>query len=124
MEITETTTADPTTARTSARLAHRLPRRGLAFAAVAALALTACGGDDGAAGTYEHDEEGTITLDEDGTGNWDQGGDPFEFEWEADGDDLTFDADGDEMTASIEDGNLVIPDDFISGDEDVTFERQ
>ena len=100
--------------------------------AVALVSLTtlACSSDgsDGAEGTYVHAEEGTITLSEGGEGTWEQEGndEPFEFEWEADGDTITFSSDGEEAPGKVrlEDGDLVLPPELISGDDDVTFERQ
>ena len=89
--------------------------------------LAACGGGGGgAAGTYVHEEEGTITLSDGGSATWEQEGqEPFEFEWSQEGDAVTFLRDGkEEGVARIEEGNLVIPPDMISGDEDVVFERQ
>lgn len=108
----------------------RLVRRSV-FAALMALLLVAgaCsgGGDDGAEGTYEHPEEGTITLSDGGKGTWVQEGndEPFEFEWQESGDTITFTSDGKEAgNVKLEDGDLVLPPDMISGDEDVTFTRQ
>lgn len=95
------------------------------MAAVACVGLfAACGGGDAAAGTYEHAEEGTIVLNEDGTGTWTQSGDPFEFTWEQEGETVTFVTDGgEEADMSLVDGDLVIPPEFISGDDPVTFAR-
>ncbi len=107
----------------------RLARR-LAPAAVVALLMigSACsGGNDGAEGSYEHPEEGTITLSADGKGMWEQEGndEPFEFEWEEKGDVIILSSDGEEEgEVRIEDGDLVLPPDMISGDEDVTFKRR
>lgn len=104
--------------------------RGSASAALVAMLLVggACsGGDDGAEGTYEHPEEGTITLSEGGKGTWEQEGDdePFEFEWQESGETITFSSDGEKAgDVRLEGGDLVLPPDMISGDEDVTFTRQ
>ena len=100
---------------------------------VAALGLfgAACSdaddGGGGAAGTYTHAEEGTIILEDGGAGTWEQEGndEPFEFEWREDGDVIVFSSDGEDAgEVTIEDGNLVLPPDLISGDDPVTFERQ
>lgn len=101
-----------------------------AAAAVASLALTlgGCADSNSPEGTYEHDSEGIITLSEGGVGTWEQEGDdePFEFEWEEDGDAIVLSTeDGAQGEVMLDDeGNLVLPPDLISGDEDVTFERQ
>ncbi len=86
--------------------------------------LSGCGGDEGAAGTYEHPEEGTIVLEDDGTGSWTQSGDPAEFTWAQEGTSITLTTEGG-STAEVDlvDGDLVIPPEFISGDEPVTFNR-
>jgi ABC-type glycerol-3-phosphate transport system substrate-binding protein len=99
----------------------------MALVVVAVLAACGGGGGNAAAGTYVHPEEGTITLSDGGSGTWEQEGndEPFEFEWTQEGDTVTFLLDGkDQGKARIEEGNLVVPPDMISGDEDVTFERQ
>jgi hypothetical protein len=96
----------------------------LLFVAVLA---TGCGGGDGAEGTYVHPVEGTITLAEGGEATWEQEGhdEPFEFEWEQDGETIAFVIDGETAgEVRLEDGDLVLPPDLISGDEDVVFERQ
>ena len=98
--------------------------------AVVLLAGGACSNDggDGAEGTYTHPEEGTITLSEGGDGTWEQEGndEPFEFTWREDGDAIIFSSDGEEAPGEVrlEDGNLVLPPELISGDEDVTFTRR
>lgn len=99
----------------------------LAAAVLLAAASSGCSDADGPEGTYVHDEEGTIVLDDDGSATWEQEGDnePFEFEWTADGESIDLLIDGEvEGTARIDNGDLVLPPDMISGDEDVTFERQ
>ena len=86
-----------------------------------------CSGDEGPEGTYQHPEEGTITLTEGGEGTWEQEGDdePFAFGWESEGDAVVFSKDDEEAgRATIADGDLVLPPDMISGDDDVTFDRQ
>jgi hypothetical protein len=89
-----------------------------------AVLATGCGGSS-AEGTYVHEVEGTIILSEDGAATWEQSSDPVPFEWEQDGETLTFIFDGEAVgDARIEDGDLVLPPDMISGDEDVVFERQ
>ncbi|MGY1814313.1 hypothetical protein [Blastococcus sp. SYSU D00820] len=99
-------------------------RRVVLVLVAAVLALAGCG-DDGAAGTYVHDVEGTITLAEDGSATWEQEGNSAAFEWEQEGDTITFLLDGEaEGEARLEDGDLVLAPDLISGDEDVVFERQ
>ncbi len=101
-------------------------RFALGFAASVMLVAGACGGTN-PEGAYEHDSEGVITLSDDGQGTWEQeGNDPFEFEWEEDGDAIVLSAEGDKLgVVTLDDeGNLVLPPDMISGDEDVTFERQ
>ena len=83
-------------------------------------------GEDGAEGTYVHPEEGRITLSDGGKGTWEQeGNEVFEFEWDQDGDTITFSSDGEEAgDVRLEDGDLILPPDMISGDEEVTFTRQ
>lgn len=91
------------------------------------LLAAACGGGAGAAGTYVHPEEGTITLSEGGAAAWTQEGNPgpFEFEWSQEGDVITFIVEGAEAgAATLEEGNLVLGPEMISGGEPVTFERQ
>src|SRR5690606_28565081 len=94
-------------------------RRGLGAATLLAgvLGLAACGGDEGAAGTYVHEEEGTIVLEGDGTGTWTQSGDPLEFTWEQDGATITLQAGDSAAEVELVDGDLVIPPEFISGDD-------
>lgn len=95
------------------------------------LVTSACSDDDGggsdAVGTFVHAEEGTIELSDGGSGTWTQEGndEPWEFNWsEEDGTVTITDDGGDSFDARLEDGDLVIPDEAISGDEDVTFERK
>jgi len=102
----------------------RRARQGAFVVAVVAALATGCGGS-GAEGTYVHDVEGTITLSDDGSGSWAQEGHSADFEWEEDGETVTFLIDGEAQgEARLEDGDLVLPPDMISGDDDVTFERQ
>ncbi len=104
----------------------------LAVALIAALVVggVGCSDDDGgsggAAGTYVHEEEGTITLSGGGQGTWEQEGNEsvYEFDWSQEGDVITFDDGGDTAEARIEDGDLVLGPDMISGDEDQTFVKQ
>lgn len=103
-------------------------RRQVIRAAGALLLLVAAcssGGGGGRAGTYSHPEEGVITLSSDGTGTWKQGGDqePFRFKWTDDGSDITLTTDGPDVRARIVDGDLVLPHELFSGNEDVTFKR-
>ncbi len=105
----------------------RAARRVVPGLLIVGMLATGCGDDDEAPGTYVHPVEGTITLSEDGSATWEQEGNaqPFRFEWEQEGETVTFILDGEpEGDARLEDGDLVIPPDMISGDEDVVFERQ
>lgn len=104
-------------------------RQALVVAGVATLPVItmACSGSDSVQGTYVHPEEGTIILADGGDASWEQEGDekPSTLQWTEDGQDIDFLIDGEvEGTARIEDGDLVLPPDMISGDVDITFERE
>lgn len=108
------------------RLAERLAATAVGTLLILGSGCSGGGGGGGVEGTYKHAEEGTITLSDGGKGTWEQEGNdkPFTFQWKKDGETITFSAEGKDGKVRIEGGDLVLPPDMISGDEDVTFEHQ
>ena len=91
---------------------------------VAAVLLAGCsGGGPEVAGTYEHPEEGVLTVDADGTAALDQSGQVSELAWTVDGDAITFTFEGEEFGGTLEDDAIVFEVGAFSGDEPARFER-